>query len=213
MRCSRRSRRSTKQHCSGADAISRRRTGIPAWAAAAGHYLFKHALVQDTAYQSLLKSKRQQIHQQIAQVLEERFPETAETQPELLAHHYTEAGLIAAGHSLLAEGRPESCRPFSLYGGHSHLTKGLELLKTLPDTPERLQQELTLQNRPGLAFMATKSYAAPEVGKAYTRARELCRQIGETPQLCSGALGLVDLSSCARRIADGTRAGGATAPA
>ncbi len=58
-------------------------------------YIFKHALVQDAAYQSLLKSKRQQSHQQIAQVLAERFPETTETQPELLAHHYTEAGLIA----------------------------------------------------------------------------------------------------------------------
>ena len=56
-------------------------------------YFFKHALIQDTAYQSLLKSTRQQYHQQIAQVLEERFPETKETQPELLAHHYTEAGL------------------------------------------------------------------------------------------------------------------------
>ena len=58
------------------------------------HYLFKHALIQDTAYQSLLKSTRQQYHQQIAQVLEEQFPENKETQPELLAHHYTEAGLM-----------------------------------------------------------------------------------------------------------------------
>src|SRR5206468_8754312 len=58
-------------------------------------YIFKHALIQDAAYQSLLKSKRQQYHQQIAQVLEDSFPETKETQPELLAHHYTEAGLIA----------------------------------------------------------------------------------------------------------------------
>ena len=58
-------------------------------------YLFKHALVQETAYQSLLKSKRQQYHHQIAQVLEEQFPETIETQPELFAHHYTEAGLVA----------------------------------------------------------------------------------------------------------------------
>src|SRR5437667_12207330 len=58
-------------------------------------YVFKHALIQDAAYQSLLKSTRQQYHQRIAQVLETRFPETAETQPELLAHHYTEAGLIA----------------------------------------------------------------------------------------------------------------------
>src|SRR5262249_60506465 len=56
-------------------------------------YLFKHALIQDTAYESLLKSKRREYHQQIAQVLEGQFPETVETQPELVAHHYTEAGL------------------------------------------------------------------------------------------------------------------------
>ena len=67
-------------------------------------YLFKHALIQDAAYQSLLRSTRQQHHQRIAQVLEAQFPETVETQPELLAHHYTEAGLHGAGHSLLAAG-------------------------------------------------------------------------------------------------------------
>ena len=65
----------------------------------------------------------------------------------------------------------------------SHLTTALELLKTLPDTPERAQQELTLQIALGVPLMATKGYAAPEVGKAYTRARELCQQVGETPQL------------------------------
>ena len=68
-------------------------------------YVFKHALIQEAAYQSLLKSTRQQFHQRIAQVLPEQFPETAETQPELLAHHYTEAGLHRAGYSLLATGR------------------------------------------------------------------------------------------------------------
>ena len=65
----------------------------------------------------------------------------------------------------------------------AHLTKGLELLKTLPDTPERVQQELTLQTTLGATLMATKGYAAPEVEQAYARARELCRQMGETPQL------------------------------
>ena len=68
-------------------------------------YVFKHALVQDTAYQSLLKSTRQHYHQQIAQVLERQFPDTVETQPELVAHHYTEAGLGEHGDSLLAAGR------------------------------------------------------------------------------------------------------------
>ena len=89
------------------------------------HYLFKHALIQDTAYQSLLKSTRQQYHRQIAQVLAERFPETVETQPELVAHHYTEAGLISAGHSLLAAGGAEGYRAFSERGSDEHLTKGL----------------------------------------------------------------------------------------
>ena len=96
MSCCRRSPRSTKRRLQQglkqlveAELVYQR--GLPPQA----HYLFKHALIQDTAYQSLLKSTRQQYHQQIAQVLAERFPETVETQPELVAHHYTEAGLIA----------------------------------------------------------------------------------------------------------------------
>ena len=72
----------------------------------------------------------------------------------------------------------------------SHLTKGLELLKTLPDTPERAQQELTLQLALGAPLMATKGYAAPEVEQAYARARELCQQVGETSQLFPVLLGL-----------------------
>ena len=79
-------------------------------------YLFKHALIQEAAYQSLLKSTRQQYHQRIAQVLEARFPEVTETQPELLAHHYTEAGLGAQAVALLAAGwpaRPSSARRMS----------------------------------------------------------------------------------------------------
>ena len=77
-------------------------------------YVFKHALIQDAAYQSLLKSTRQQYHQRIAQVLEAQFPEIVETQPELLAHHYTEAGLHGAGHCPTGSGpgsRPSSARP------------------------------------------------------------------------------------------------------
>ena len=87
---------------------------VPAGAAAAGRYLFKHALIQEAAYQSFLKSTRQQYHQRIAQVLEAQFPETAETQPELVAHHYTEAGLSGPGGALLAAGGParqSSARP------------------------------------------------------------------------------------------------------
>ncbi|MBI3246237.1 MAG: AAA family ATPase, partial [Deltaproteobacteria bacterium] len=153
-------------------------------------YLFKHALIQDTAYQSLLKSTRQQSHRQIAQVLEERFAETKETQPELLARHYTEAGLVGQAITYWQKaGQRASQR--SAYGeAIAHLTKGLDLLKTLPHTPELIQQELVFQTTLGPVLMAAKGYAAPEVERAYARARELCQQIGETPQLCPVLWGL-----------------------
>jgi predicted ATPase len=146
-------------------------------------YIFKHGLIQDAAYQSLLKSTRQQYHQQIAQVLEERFPETKETQPELVAHHYTEAGLIGQAIPYWQQAGQRAVRRSANVEAISHLTKGLELLKTLPDTPERAQQELTLQIALGAPLQATKGFGASEVEAVYTRARELCRQVGETPQL------------------------------
>ncbi|NOT53291.1 MAG: AAA family ATPase, partial [Deltaproteobacteria bacterium] len=161
-------------------------SGVPPQA----RYLFKHALVQDTAYQSLLKSRRQQLHQHVAQVLVEQFVDTAESQPELVAHHYTEAGLIAQAVPYWQKAGERAVDRSAYIEGISHLTKGLELLNTLPETTDRSHQELNLQTPLGLAFMATKSYAAPEVGKAYTRARELCRQMGETPQLAPVLYGL-----------------------
>ena len=154
-------------------------SGVPPQA----RYLFKHALVQDTAYQSLLKSRRQQLHQTIGKVLEEQFLETKETHPELIAHHYTEASLIAQAIPYWQQAGQRAIQRSANIEAISHLTKGLELLKTFPDTPERAQQELTLQITLGSALMAIKGYAAPEVGQVYTRARELCRQVGETPQL------------------------------
>ena len=146
-------------------------------------YLFKHALIQDAAYQSLLKSTRQQYHGQIAQVLEEQFPETREAQPELLAHHYTEAGLRAQALSYWQQAGERATQRSAYVEAVAHLTKGLEVLKALPDTPEHIQQELALQIALGPALMATRGYAAPEVGKTGTRARALCQQLGETPQL------------------------------
>jgi predicted ATPase len=154
------------------------------------HYLFKHALIQDTAYQSLLKSTRQQYHQQIAQVLEERFSETTATQPELLAHHYTEAGLSAQAIPYWQQAGQKAVERSAHVEAIRQLSKGLELLETLPDTPARAQQELRLQTTLGPALIATKSWAAPEVEHAYTRARELCRQVGETLQLFPVLVGL-----------------------
>jgi predicted ATPase/class 3 adenylate cyclase len=153
-------------------------------------YLFKHALIQDAAYQSLLKSTRQQYHRQIAQVLEERFPETKETQPELLAHHYTEAGLAEQAVPYWQQAGQRAAERSANMEAISHLTRGLELLKALPDTPERAQQELTLQVALGMSLIVTKGQAVPEVERTYTRALELCRQVGETPQLFPVLAGL-----------------------
>jgi class 3 adenylate cyclase/tetratricopeptide (TPR) repeat protein len=146
-------------------------------------YVFKHVLIQDAAYQSLLRSMRQQYHQRIAQVFAERFPDTVATQPELLAHHATEAGLAeqAVGYWQTAGQRAhERSAHVEAIG---HLRKGLELLPTLPDTLEHRQQELDMQITLGQVLVATKGIAAPDVGVAYHRARELCQQVGETPQL------------------------------
>ncbi|MBI3247938.1 MAG: AAA family ATPase [Deltaproteobacteria bacterium] len=146
-------------------------------------YLFKHALIQDTAYQSLLKSRRQQLHQQIAHVLEERFPDTKETQPELVARHYTEASLAEQAIPYWQQAGERASQRSAYAEAISHLTKGLEVLKALPDTPTRAQQELTLQLAQNDALVAVKGYTAPEVEKTVLRARELCQQLGETPQL------------------------------
>jgi predicted ATPase len=153
-------------------------------------YVFKHALIQDAAYQSLLKSKRQQLHRQIAQVLANRFPETIETQPELLAHHYTEAGLKEQAIPYWQSAGQKASRRSAHREAISNLTKGLELLKTLPDTPEHAQQELALQITLGASLLATKGFAAPAVGAAYTRARELCEQGGDPSQLFFVLMGL-----------------------
>jgi TOMM system kinase/cyclase fusion protein len=146
-------------------------------------YLFKHALIQDAAYQSLLRSTRQQHHQRIAQVLEAQFPELCETQPELLAHHYTEAGLLAQAVPYWQRAGQRALQRSAYVEAIGHLSTGLELLTTLPDNPERIQQELVLQTMLGPALMNIKGQAAPEVEQTYARARELCRQIGDAPQL------------------------------
>jgi class 3 adenylate cyclase/predicted ATPase len=146
-------------------------------------YVFKHALIQEAAYQSLLKSTRQQYHQRIAQVLAERFPETAETQPELLAHHCTEAGLSAQAVTYWQHAGQRALERSATLEAVAHLTKGLEVLGTLPDTPERAQQELVMQITLGPALMTTKGFIIPEVEHVYARARVLCQQVGDARQL------------------------------
>jgi len=153
-------------------------------------YLFKHALIQEAAYQSLLRSTRQRHHQHIAQVLEARFPAICETQPELLAHHSTEAGLHEQAIGYWQKAGQRAIERSANLEAIGHLTTGLEVLKTLPDTPERTQQELTLHTALGVPLRATKGLGAPEVGQVYARARALCQQVEETPQLVPVLRGL-----------------------
>src|SRR5262249_12481240 len=153
-------------------------------------YRFKHALIQDAAYQSLLKSTRQQYHQRIAQVLEAQFGETVATQPELLAQHYTQAGLTEqAVRYWQRAGQHASDRSAPLEA-ISHCTTGIALLTTLPETPARTQHAVTLHLTLGAALQMAKGLAAPEVEHAYTQARAWCQQVGETPQLVPVLFGL-----------------------
>jgi class 3 adenylate cyclase/predicted ATPase len=153
-------------------------------------YLFKHVLIQDAAYQSLLRSKRQQYHQRIAETLETRFIEVGKTQPELIAHHYTEAGL--GGHAIpyWQKAAQRSIGRSANLEAIAHLTKALQLLDTLPSTRKRAQEELALQITLGGPLIATRGHSAPEVEKVYARARDLCGQVGDTPQLCPVLNGL-----------------------
>jgi predicted ATPase len=153
-------------------------------------YVFKHALIQDAAYASLLKSTRQQVHQQIAQVFEARFPALVETQPELVAQHYTAAGYHEQAVVYWQRAGQHASDRSAHLEAISHFTTGIELLTTLPETPAHTQQALSLHIALGAALQIAKGHAAPEVEHAYTQARTLCQQVGETPELVPVLFGL-----------------------
>ncbi len=146
-------------------------------------FTFKHALIQDAAYSSLLRTTRRHYHQHIAQTLVERFPAGAESAPELLAHHYAEAGMAAESVPCWLEAgnraRHASANPEAI----AHLTAGLDALSGVQAGLVRAGQELRFRLALGPAYMALKGYASPDVEACYQRARELCRELGDTPQL------------------------------
>jgi predicted ATPase/class 3 adenylate cyclase len=146
-------------------------------------YYFKHALIQEAAYESLLRSRRTQTHLHIARVLEERFPLVAEAQPELLAHHYTAANYKDKAIDYWQRAGEGAARRSANKEAVNHLTAGLNLLASTPDTIARAQRELTMRVALGAPLIATKGFSAPEVAATYMRARELCQQLGETPSL------------------------------
>jgi predicted ATPase len=134
---------------------------------------FKHALVQDAAYATLLRSRRQELHARIARVLEEAFPDVVETQPELLAHHCTQAGLTGQAIDYWQRAGERALTRSANLEAYRHFGQGIELIKALSPSPERTRREFRLYLGLGPAIRAIKGYAAPETQDAFTRAREL----------------------------------------
>ena len=170
-------------------------------------YLFKHALIQEAAYQSLLKSTRQHYHQRIAEILTSQFPATGETQPEVVAHHYTEAGLNAYALGYWQQAGDKAARRSAHVEAIAHFNKGLGLLKALPDTPERALQELTLQRMLGVSLLSYQRVCGARGRTCLcTRPRTVSAGRGHgTPR--PGALRPVGILQGARRLADRTGGG------
>jgi class 3 adenylate cyclase/predicted ATPase len=145
-------------------------------------YTFKHALVQDAAYGSMLRSSRRQLHAQIADALETHFPELMSIQPELLAQHYAEAGLIEQSVTYWGRAGQKSTASSAMAEAAAQFQKGLDQLELLPETPERQRQELEFCSSLGATLRFVKGQAAPEMGHAFARARELWEQLGSPSQ-------------------------------
>jgi class 3 adenylate cyclase/predicted ATPase len=153
-------------------------------------YIFKHVLTKDVAYGSLLKSSRRKLHGEVADSMKQLLPRIIETQPELLAYHYTEADLLDEAISYWQLSGKKAIQRSSNTEAVSHLTKGLELLRDLPSTPMHIQQELELLTTLGPALMATKGPGAADVKNIYDRGRALCERVGQTFHLFPILFGL-----------------------
>ena len=157
------------------------RQGVPPHAT----YLFKHALVQDAAYGTLLREPRRALHARIAETLESQFAEIAESQPELLARHCTEAGLIEKAAGLWGKAGQRSLERSALVEAVEQLTRALDQIATLPATPALRREQIKLQVALITPLMHVKGYAAPETKAAVERARLLIEQaeaLGEPPE-------------------------------
>jgi class 3 adenylate cyclase len=140
-------------------------------------YIFKHALVQDAAYDSLLKTRRRELHDKIARVIEQRFPNIETTEPALLAYHFTEADLPEHAVRYWLKAGQQALGLSGMVEAAALLTNGLSVLAKVPDSRSRQEHELELQIGLGQAIIATQGYAAPAVNQAFARARELCKRL------------------------------------
>ncbi|MEE8291083.1 MAG: adenylate/guanylate cyclase domain-containing protein, partial [Candidatus Tectomicrobia bacterium] len=146
-------------------------------------YIFKHALIQDAAYEALLKRTRQQYHRQVAALMEERFPETVAAHPELVAHHFAEAGCTEEAVVYLQEAGQIALGRSANVEAVTHFERDLELLPQLPETTERHERELEIQMALGPALVAARGFADAGVGHAYARAWELCQRLEDNVHL------------------------------
>ena len=141
-------------------------------------YTFKHALVQDAAHSSLLRSSRQRLHARIAEALENDLPDMVKNQPELLAQHYAEAGFVEKSVAFWGKAGHRSAARSAMTEASVQFHKGLGQLALLPDEPPRRRQELEFNCSLCAVLNAAKGNAAPETGRAHARARELWEQLG-----------------------------------
>ena len=159
-------------------------------AAPDSNYRFKHALLQDAAYESMLKSQRRKLHGVIAQILSENFRQIADAHPELLAHHFTQAGSTEQAISFWLLAGQKAVERSANVEALSHFSNGLELVELLPEGAKRDQLELDLRAAAGVPLIASRGYTAPEVEKTYSRARELSEKLGGSPQFANIVWGL-----------------------
>ena len=142
-------------------------------------YMFKHALLQDAAYRSMLTKKQQQCHQRIAEVLESNFPDVVLGQPALLAHHFTEAGITETAIRYWLKAGLRSQEQSANVEAIRHFRYGIQLAMTLPPSPQRDAIELSIKLPLSAVLMAVQGYAAPEVEPVQNRCIDICRQLGE----------------------------------
>ncbi|MEE8550128.1 MAG: adenylate/guanylate cyclase domain-containing protein, partial [Gemmatimonadota bacterium] len=143
-------------------------------------YIFKHALVQDAAYQSMLKRTRQYYHEQVAELLQSRFPEIVESQPELVGHHYTEGGLAEPAIDYWLKAGRRAMQRSANVEAEGHLRKGLTVLDGMPQTAERRRREIALQNTLGVCLMPTRGFGDADVDEAFSRAAVVSEEQGDS---------------------------------
>jgi predicted ATPase len=160
-------------------------------------YTFKHALVQDAAHGSLLRSTRQQLHAHIAEALGAHSPELMDSQPELFAQHYAEAGFVEKSVACWSKAGQRSAVRSAMAESAAQLQKGLDQLALLPDTPERQRQEIELHTGLAAVLIAVKGPSAPETGHAHARAREPWEQLGSPSEFLRVPMGSLSITCTA----------------